>query len=400
MRHWLLGLALIGGASTVAHAAETALVEQFLSDGNLARGEHALRAALEASPQHDETRFGLGLLQFVRGVERLGQALYEYGCQAEHSSLPFVRLPVPENPDPTPVTAFAFRRTLEAFYHDVAAADATLAGVADDRVSLRLRLARVQFDLTGDGKTPMRLVALLQKLSGRELKLPPGNPELLVALDRGDVAWLRTYCHLLMALVDLQLAFDFDEAFDLTSDQLFARPKQPFQGTPEERNSRLSQAAGALAVREPVRLGRARRHMVQMCEFSRETWRFIQAETDNDHEWAPNPRQQGLLGAAVRAETIQTWLRMIDEVDALFSGRKVIPKVFVQFVSPSAPAGLNLQTVLDDPPAQFDWKRLRTQAPQDKYLDGALPDLDVGAFLQALLVFQNSSRATFLFWFQ
>src|SRR4029079_229014 len=86
------------------------LIEQYLHSGELAKGEQALEAALATNPRDDQIRFGLGMLKFVRGVERLGQSLYEYGVKSESTDIPFLRLPVPKNPEPAPITYTALRR--------------------------------------------------------------------------------------------------------------------------------------------------------------------------------------------------------------------------------------------------------------------------------------------------
>lgn len=99
-----------------------------------------------------------------------------------------------------------------------------------------------------------------------------------------------------------------------------------------------------------MRLGRFREHMVQVCRLNHETWTYIRAEQDNNLEWLPNPRQTGVIGLPVTEEMINTWLGMIDEMEALFEGRKKIPAWAMGFISPPTKQGLNLKIVLDDPP--------------------------------------------------
>src|SRR5688572_26462881 len=103
--------AILATAAWVAPArpAYPPLAEPYLHSGELAKGEQALEAALAAAPKDDRARFGLGVVKFVRGVERLGQSLHEYGAKSEHASAPFLRLPVPHNPDPAPIRYAAFR---------------------------------------------------------------------------------------------------------------------------------------------------------------------------------------------------------------------------------------------------------------------------------------------------
>jgi hypothetical protein len=395
----LAAVVVFGCLSTGLSAAEPPAVETFLHSGELARGELVLAAALEQTPQDDPLRFGLGVLQFVRGVERLGQGLYEYGCRSENNNAAFVRLPVPKNPDPTPITYFAFRRLLDAFYNDLAKAEATLAGVTSEDVSLRLRLSDVRFDVIGDGTATQRLSEVLQKLLQRMPRALVNDPAFEVCFDRGDVPWLRAYCHLLMAMIDMQLALDLRTEFDLTAGEMFANPKHRFTGTTEERDEKLWEAMGVVAVADPARLPRFRRHLLAVCELNRETWKFIRAEQDDDHEWLPNPRQKGVIGLPVTDEMIDVWLGMVDELEAVLTGRKGIPSGAVQFVSPSAKGRLNLQVLLDDPPSTFDWNRLRSEPPDAKYMDRALPDMNLVALFRVMGVFQNSLGVAYAVWF-
>src|SRR4051794_26045254 len=109
LRTALLALLLIAFANFL-RAAEPALplVEKYLSSGQLSQGEVALEAALARTPRDDQLRFGLGVLRFVRAVERLGQMLYEGGVKSEHANAPFLRLPVPINSDPAIVRYATF----------------------------------------------------------------------------------------------------------------------------------------------------------------------------------------------------------------------------------------------------------------------------------------------------
>ena len=232
-------------------AADPPLVEKYLHSGKLVRGERALEAALASAPKDGQIRFGLGVLQFVRGVERLGQSLHEYGARSENTNVPFLRLPVPKNPDPAPVSNAAFRRVLDRFRRDLSAAEATLAGVADDEVRLPLRLAAVRLDLDGDGKPTDEFLDVLKKtMGGQRFDFLKKNPDFLVCFDRGDVAWLRAYCHLLMGMLDFYLAFDTEQGFDQSGDQL-----SPGRGNRPSGGRRVVQSR-LIAVEEPARLGR------------------------------------------------------------------------------------------------------------------------------------------------
>ena len=364
--------------------AESPLVEQFLHSGRLARGEQVLTTALANDPKNDEVRFGLGVLQVFRGVERLGQALYEHGVKSEHNDLPFLRLPVPANPDPTPISYAVFRRILDDFRHDLLVAEATLAGVTDDQVKLPLRLADIRLDLDGDGQATDKLSDILQKLVRQPLPFLKANPGFLICFDRGDVAWLRAYCHLLSAMIDIYLAFDMQPSFDGRAPELFAKPKK------------TGQPAfiwwDPLIVKEPLRLGRFRRHILQVCVLNRETWRFIRAERDNDHEWLPNPRQTGVLGLPVRDDMIDSWLEMVGELEALFNGTKLVP------YTGHGDRLLNLKALLEDPPDKINIWELSSGGPGGKYLSHGKP-IELNALWRLSQVFGDTLSVAYAVWF-
>jgi hypothetical protein len=363
----------------------TPLVEQYLHSGQLAKGEQMLTVALAKEPGNDQLRFGLGVLQVFRGVERLGQALHEHGVKSEHTNVPFLRLPVPPNPNPTPISYAVCRRILDDFRRDLLAAEATFAAVTDDQVKLPLRLASVRLDLDGDGNATDRMADILRKLVRQEIPFLKANPEFLVCFDRGDVAWLRAYCHLLSAMIDFYLAFDTQASFDNHAHGVFANPKVR---TGIEKPDILH---GKISIPEPLRLHRFRTHLLQVCVLNRETWRFIRAERDDDHEWLPNPKQKGVLGLPVRDNMIDAWLGMIGELEAVLKGDKLLPLG-------GGDTHFNLKAWLDDPPSSFTIMELLSGGAGGKYLTKGEP-MDIGALLAVGQVFGDSLSFAYAMWF-
>ena len=49
-----------------------------------------------------------------------------------------------------------------------------------------------------------------------------------IVFDRGDVAWLRGYCHLLMTFSEVYLAHDAKSLFEHTAHLFFVKPTTPF----------------------------------------------------------------------------------------------------------------------------------------------------------------------------
>ena len=61
------------------------VTEKYLISGDLAGGQKALGAILEAHPDDGQARFGLGTIQFVRAVEHLVQGFFKHGLQPDIS---------------------------------------------------------------------------------------------------------------------------------------------------------------------------------------------------------------------------------------------------------------------------------------------------------------------------
>lgn len=342
---------LLSGLVTPLPADEPPRAEKFLLDGNLAVGITALDARLAAHADDDQARFGLGVLQFMRAVERLGQSVHKYGGLGSQNRLarvlPFVRLPVPENPDPAEVSYADVRGMIEAFLSDVAAAEKTLAAIKDDKVVLPLKFGLVRLDLDGDGKAGesealWRLMAALGQRPGQE-----PDPEVrkqaeafVIRADRGDAYWLQGYCHLLSALGEYALAHDTEAFFNVLAPNVFAKPKvrelpeDMFGGKAIEFFGDVNPIADAIAaihewrfeVVAPARTAAALAHLEAVTRISRLSWKAIEAETDDDHEWIPNAKQSSVVpGMQVTAEMLGGWQEFLDEADAILAGKRLVP---------------------------------------------------------------------------
>jgi hypothetical protein len=401
----LVGIAWLG--ATPRTVAEPPLAEKYLHDGKLAEGEKALGAALGQNPKDDQLRFGLGVLQFVRAVEHLGQSLHRYGVRSDRGQqlgVPFLRLPVPTNPNPEAITYAAYRRLFQDLIDDLKKAEATLAGVRDDTVKLPLRVGLIRLDLAGDGKAGEHFSTLLGRYLGGGKDLPK-DENLLIAFDRGDVAWLRGYCHLLMALTNILLAHDSREQFDCTAHLFFAKPETPYKFlAAEDKGGPFGDLGGGnfvdliafihlfrFPVQEPERMKAALAHLERMLALSKESWKFILAETDDDHEWIPNPRQKGVLGIPLQQERIESWLEFVDEAEALLAGKRLVP-----FWRGKEQRGVNLRRVFTEP-RTFDlvlWVQGTAAAP---YLEeGSLTKPEVWARLQRVF---GGEFVGFALWF-
>ena len=379
----LLLIVCVAAAPVGAADPPPPLAEKFLHDGRFADGETASLLALDAAPADDEARFGLGVIQFARAVENLGRALHEYGAVSQKATQPFLRLPVPANADPSSISYKSLGRVLDAFAADLGRAEATLAGVKDDNVKLRLRLAKVTFDfaVVGKRRTTQRLgprladadppngrttlLDLMNKLNGGRFDFQKADPDFRVHFDRGDVAWLRAYCHLLSAMAEGYRAVDEEAGFDQRMKDIFPRVEAPAgKADPDW--------VGGLKVVDAPRLRRMRLHLVAVCELNRETWAHIRKETDDDHEWLPHAKQTDRLGLPLNDERIDAWLVMMAQFEELLKGERLLSGELLSWVHRDHPKsqGLNLKKLLDDPVADLlSQARLRKEGIDAKYLE-------------------------------
>lgn len=340
-----LALAICAGFTATGAQAQAGLpgpaaqaFGKFVTEGTLAEGEMYF-SRLPATAEHGAA---LGMIRFVQAVERLGQGMYTYGLRRHRASrnLPFFRLPVPENPSPSPLTYATMREVYVQFLADITRAEATLASLPAGEVKLPVDLFSVNLNFAGAGQSPLK-VTLGTILARMRLVGAPasGNSQSLVAaFDRADMVWLRGYCKLLSALTEFILAHDWRETYAATAHLFFSGARDPSAAN-ETNMMFFGQDSGAIAdaialihlirwpVAEPERLLRVREHLKSAVVLSRENWKAILSETDDDREWLPGPQQKNSVfpGMAVTQAQIAGWHEALDGLEAALDGRKLIP---------------------------------------------------------------------------
>lgn len=393
--------ALFSGVMAVAAVAETGtaqLTREYLRNGQLDELRKDLGDRLQEAPADDELRFGLGATQFLIAIEHMSQFMYRHGLEQPRGlqgAVPFLRFPLPLNPAPEPLTYEKMRGFLMASLSDLAAAQVTLAGMGSGDVKLPVAIGLVRLDLDGDGtasedETLWRVFD--STLGGGNITAQDAEA-FVVVLDRGDAAWLRGYTHLLSALLEFPLAYDWQQGFDASFHMFFPRaglPNAILDATPSNLFGDPSAASFAdliafvhlmhWPVTEPKRMEAVLGHLENVVALSRESWTFILAETDDDSEWIPNPRQaRGVLpGVPVTQETVDGWLLFLGEFDALLTGRKLISHWRLE-------KGINLRRVFTEP-RTFDpvlWMQGSAALP---YLeDGELTSSEAWSRIMGLL---------------
>jgi hypothetical protein len=350
----------------VSRAADAPLVEQFLLEGRLADGEKALVERLKAAPGDDQARFGLGVLQFLQTFEHLGGSLHKYGLRTEKAFLrppPQVKEFLPQNPTPEKLTYDAARQIVQTFVDDVVKTEATLAEIKDPGVTLPLHVGQIKIDPFGQEK-PISAAFLFER--AQQPMISEQARELVVGLDRGDASWLRGYCHFLAALGELSLAVDGRKAFECSAHLFFEDVETPhtfllqsrrtFDENPLANATTLSDAVSffhqltRLPIKEPARTKAALAHIEAGLGQAKELWKFILAETDDENEWIPNPKQKGVIGVQVTQEMVDAWLQTLDEAEQVIQGKKLVPF----WRGEMGRRGVNVRRVFNEPQATFD----------------------------------------------
>lgn len=318
-------------------------VQQYLSSARLADGEAAMRQGLENAPGDQQLRFSLGVVQFLRAVEGLGHDHYRYGLLGgRRPQITFLRLPIPENPQPEEITYDKARQILQDFVDRLATAERTLADMEPGDVKLPLIVGQIRFDFdqNGVGSDDESLWTVMNVLrQPRRQTQQPATNDFQITFDAGDVYWLRGYCHALSGIAEIALAYDWRDQFERTAHLFYPNVDSPYpwlaeEGTNADAGLNPRNVLDLIALihtinyecTEPERMQRALKHFEAVIATARLSWNAIEQETDNDNEWIPNAQQESAAGGMrVGREMIARWRQFLDEIEAILQGRKLIP---------------------------------------------------------------------------
>lgn len=404
---------LVGGwglPSVVAKSTPSppSAIEKFLMEGKLAEGETAMLALLQKNPKDDQARFSLAVTQLAMGVERVMQSLYRYGVRSNALTgiIPILRLPTPANPKPETIKYEDTRRVLQTFIDDLGKVEATLAPMQDNNVKLPLRFGLIRLDINGDRKVDGNesLWKIFATLNGINITTEQAS-KFAIAFDAGDAVWLRGYCNLLSAIGEFGLAHDGRDFFNSLAHILFTKPDTPYKFLVNAQVNPNASFGGIeftdiiaffhllrFPIQEPARMTKALQHLQTTTKLSRQSWQLIMAETDNDREWLPNPKQKAVIpNARVTPEMVKNWLAFLDESDRIFTGQLLIPFWRIREVR-----GVNINKAFTQPQTidVISWLQGPGAAP---YLE--LGKTTQGRFWQQLLDTFGGQFFGFAIWF-
>lgn len=301
--------------------------------------------------------FSLAFLQFIDGIENLTQGFYKFGLNAETGQelgIPFFRIPVPPNPNPERVNGTQVRLLLDNFYQKMALVDSILQKVNKD-FKVKVNLGHIKMDYNADGKVDkeeyFHIVYSYYNRNAR--KFFKKNAPFPIQFDHADAYWMRGYANLLMGLLDFFLTFDGSSIFKYGGHLFFKNAATPYQKLIKSMDkSRDSQFIDIIAMIhafqlkpiQPKRCQRARLRFKKVLELSKETWKLIEKEKDNDLEWLPNPNQQAVTETKISKEMIKGWHEFLEEAEQILDGKKLVTHWRIK------DKGINLKKVFDDPP--------------------------------------------------
>ncbi|MBZ9853366.1 hypothetical protein LB566_06120 [Mesorhizobium sp. CA13] len=408
-----LALALVLPMSSAQAAMPESAAALFEAKTVVAR-DTALSALEAAASTDPASAYAAGAGEFFSALELLASGLHRHGFESPRSfMLPLMRLPVPENPNPEPLSYEQFRAILVAFRDRLEKSAATLGSVpAGADIGIVIDLTHVGIDLDEDGTIAPdeSMAAIMASLSRGGVTPDDAGPALTFRFDRADGYWLQGYAEFLMAQADFWLAHDFRSTFDGSFHMLFPRAKLPLQDIlvppAGDMGSSIFSSEWRIAdfislvhlvnwpVVEPERRQAARRHLLEMIRLSREDWKAIRAETDNDREWLPGPHQKGenpLTGLEVGEQQVAAWLATLTMAEDLLEGRVLLPHFRI------TGKGINMKRFFDEP-KPFDLVLSITGPAIAPYLESGTI-LTSDDFDQIQSEFGGGGFLTFALWF-
>ena len=330
-------------------------LDEYIRDGRLRDG-----LAAYASPANNNERFSLAVLQALDGLQQFSAGFNKLGINPElaQSGIPFLRVLVPNRQHPLNdvATPEKVARLFSNLKMSLKHANSTLAVMDEKPFSVEVNLSQAHMDIDGDGTVASNefLVASL----GRSLGLSSVNSgeDVVIRFDSADAMWLKGYTHLLQGVLDVLMAYDWMPVWNQCAHVVFSNP-QPLppiaQYTDPRRDRETIQIFELIAALHEMRLKLvhkdglrdARDEFRAMISCSRVCWQRVLSETDNDHEWLPSPTQMGPRGARITAQQIAGWQHVLDELDAILSGKKLLAHWRIK-----EGTGINVDKLVKSPP--------------------------------------------------
>ena len=314
--------------------------------------------------------FALGGVRFLGTIEAALQLRWRSGLSDPTGLLPFLRLPMAENPTPPPIDPALFSDLFTMTSQRMDAARAPLDALpADAEFSVEIDLADLWFDINANSKRDPgeRAIEVLGPIivGFSFILYDPSGPWPAIKFDAADAAWLSAYTHLLQGTSEVLLAYDPTEPISrilqarAAMEQLSHLSPDMFLGSGESGPDSIDIFAAVLAMLQQTpdtpRMRAAHEHFLAAIADNRRFWAAVDLETDDDAEWLPNDRQKSALGIELPMGTGAAWMDILTDAEDILRGNKLVP--FWRFEGPEfdgadptpAKGGINVGKMFTDP---------------------------------------------------
>lgn len=295
-----------------------------------------------------EAAFGVGTIKLTLALEHFVQTLYKHGFDLPNGRAAGIEGPaIPQNPSPEPFDYAGVRTMLTTVVTELDDARASFdaAGKSGDYV-IEISPLKVTIDANGDGKAERgeSLAGLMAFSTHRNLDdvlaPSPDVPHLdVIGFDRADAYWLAGYTEVLAAQADFLLAHDFSSFVNATFHRFFPKAGFPMQAYgaggqlmfDPDTDTSIADLIAAIhtiswPVTDPAKLSGVRDRLKAITSYSRQDWDAILAETDDNHELLPSPKQTSMIpNTTITDERVAAWRATLDEADKILDGTLLIP---------------------------------------------------------------------------
>lgn len=291
-----------------------------------------------------EAAFGVGTLKLATAVEEFTQTLYRHGFDLPDGRPAGIERPnIPQNSTPEPFDYAGVRQMLSTFVEELDAARVSFdaASKSGDYV-VAINPADIRIDANGDGKAEEgeSLAGLMTMWSHASAPPEPSEvPHQEIGFDRADAFWFAGYTEVIAAQADLLLSHDFSSFVNATFHRFFPKAGFPMQPYAEggqlmfdpATDTGIADLVAAIhtiswPVTDPAKLSGVRDRLKAVLSYSRKNWEAILAETDDNHELLPSPKQTPLLpDASITDEKVAAWRTTLDKADAVLDGALLVP---------------------------------------------------------------------------
>lgn len=308
----------------------------------------------------DADRFALGGVRFLRGIEGALQLRWKTGLSEQVAMLPFLRLPIPENPDAAALEPATIATLFANVSNAMDSAREPLADIAPrSDFGVEITLSDLWFDINAnavrDDGEDMLAVAGPMIMGWAWADRDPATPAPIIRFDSADAAWLSAYTNLLGGISNAILAYDPTAPITRTVNARTAMAgfgqltPDPFFGMGGGASlDAVDYIAIILATLNQTpdkpRMATAQSHFLAMVADNRRFWAEVELETDNDKEWLPNDRQKSAMGIELPPGTGPMWLGVLSDFEALLTGEKLVPYWRI-----TGPAGVDVGQMFTDP---------------------------------------------------